>query len=195
MAIFTVVDNMEQGNIPGYKFEREFDMQVSAYPEEGTKTIKQYVFSYCHGMIIRTYERNQYHDSYFYAVVFDGKHESHVQYAATAYGCQGCHAQVDASEELLALYKEFKAKQHEEAVMLRIEQLMKDGVPAYLCKRFNDRLDSFSCDRKESFLKLLKTKKFRSDFRKSLCIQLKNWLLDDNPQYDSPFSPRQMNYL
>lgn len=195
MAIYTTFDNMETGLELGYKFEREFDMQVSAYPEEGTKTIKQYVFSYAHGKVIRCYENNQYHDSYFYAIVFDGENESHIQYASTAYGCQGCHAESDASNELLNDFKKFKKKQDEENNLLQIELLMQDGIPAYLCKRFHEKLKGFQIRDKERFLNLLKTKKFRSEFRKSLFNQVKNWLLDDNPQYNSPLSPRQMNYL
>jgi hypothetical protein len=44
-------------------------------------------------------------------------------------------------------------------------------------------------------IKLLKTKKFRSDFRKSLKEQLVSWIENENPKYDLPFSQKQQNSL
>ena len=42
---------------------------------------------------------------------------------------------------------------------------------------------------------LLNTKQFRSQFRKSCRVQLENWLDHPNPQYERPFSDRQLAYL
>jgi len=44
-------------------------------------------------------------------------------------------------------------------------------------------------------VKLLKTKKFRSEFRKSLQKQLLNWIEEDNSKYPSPFSEKQAKYI
>jgi len=40
-------------------------------------------------------------------------------------------------------------------------------------------------------MKLLKTKKFRSEFRKSLKEQLVQWIENEHPKYDNPFSDKQ----
>ena len=43
-------------------------------------------------------------------------------------------------------------------------------------------------------MKLLKTKKFRSAFRKKLREQLENWI-EGKSEYDKPFSPKQVRAL
>lgn len=57
------------------------------------------------------------------------------------------------------------------------------------------KLLDFSESARNACVKLLRTKKFRSDFRQSLYNQLTSWLNDDNPKYDTPFSNRQWDCL
>ena len=56
------------------------------------------------GRVLETYEENGYHDSDFYAVVWDDETESiiHKQYATTRFYSNGYGAKVDATEEVVA---------------------------------------------------------------------------------------------
>ena len=56
------------------------------------------------GRDLETYEENGYHDSDFYAVVWDDETESiiHKQYATTRFYSNGYGAKVDATEEVVA---------------------------------------------------------------------------------------------
>jgi hypothetical protein len=69
------------------------------------------------GMTVKEYEKNFYDDSDFYAVCWDEEKQTFVDvlYATTRGWTYSCGCEVDASEELLAKYKEFlKAKEKEE---------------------------------------------------------------------------------
>jgi hypothetical protein len=46
-----------------------------------------------------------------------------------------------------------------------------------------------------AMVKLLKVKKFKSEFRKSLRIQLEEWLNSEERKYPMPFSPKQWSTL
>lgn len=154
----------------------------------------QYCFEYHQGRVVDTYEQNGYHDSYFQAVVYleDEDRAIEIEYASTAYGGGGA-AYIDASPELRAKYDDYKRRQAEADRFSKIEHLMEIGVPAYLCSRVFYRLNRL--DIYGECVKLLATKKFRSDFRRSLCQQLIAWLMNDNPEYSRPFSDRQARYL
>ena len=56
------------------------------------------------GRVLETYEENGYHDSDFYAVVWDDETESiiHKQYATTRFYSNGFGAEVDATPEVIA---------------------------------------------------------------------------------------------
>lgn len=56
------------------------------------------------GRVLETYEENGYHDSDFYAVVWDDETESilHKQYATTRFYSNGYGAKVDATPEIIA---------------------------------------------------------------------------------------------
>tara|TARA_X000000950_G_scaffold256475_1_gene321938 strand:+ start:61 stop:681 length:621 start_codon:yes stop_codon:yes gene_type:complete len=56
------------------------------------------------GRVLETYEENGYHDSDFYAVVWDDETESiiHKQYATTRFYSNGYGAKIDATPEVIA---------------------------------------------------------------------------------------------
>lgn len=76
-----------------------------------------------------------------------------------------------------------------------IHELMERGVSSDLAERMFDRSRHWTDDMIDGCAKLLKTQKFRSAFRQSLCDQLKAWLEDDEPVYPYPLSERQAKYL
>jgi len=60
------------------------------------------------------------------------------------------------------------------------------------CQRFLLNLDGAS---QLACIKLLKTKAFRSEFRKSLYQQLMDWIWSSERKHPSPFSPKQWDCL
>ncbi|MBO7526305.1 MAG: hypothetical protein J6T74_00230 [Clostridia bacterium] len=106
-------------------------------------------------------------------------------------------AEVDASEELIALYKKHivNEKRHLEAVHkwklhnaqvetahslnITVKQLKK------LVRTYGDGKIFDGC------VELLSVKKFKSAFRESLATQLRTWLNDPAPKFKFPFSPKQ----
>ncbi len=67
------------------------------------------------------------------------------------------------------------------------------GVDNTWPEAWQRELKGFSSAQRLAAVKLLKTKKFRSDFRASLCDRLKAWLETptDDREYADPFSVRQ----
>lgn len=53
----------------------------------------------------------------------------------------------------------------------------------------------YADDTLSAVFKLLNTKAFRSDFRRSLRDQIVNWLREKNPRFAAPLSPKQLSYL
>ena len=106
-------------------------------------------------------------------------------------------AEVDASEELIVLYKKHivNEKRHLEAVHkwklhnaqvetahslnITVKQLKK------LVRTYGDGKIFDGC------VELLSVKKFKSAFRESLATQLRTWLNDPAPKFKFPFSPKQ----
>lgn len=180
MPVVYWYDSKEKGEQRGGTFVRE---------EHGQFRFESYI-----GCVVDMYEQNGYHDSYFHAVIYlenEDRAFDH-EYAATAYGGGG-NAWIDASDELKAKYRDYLERKAQAARDAEIEELMTEGVPAYLCNRLYRRLKRSDIYR--GCVKLLATKKFRSEFRKSLCNQLIAWLLENEPKYASPFSPKQSEYL
>jgi hypothetical protein len=47
----------------------------------------------------------------------------------------------------------------------------------------------------DGVVRLLKTKKFRSNFRQSMAMQVRAWLADTAPRYNTPLSPKQLRFI
>ena len=159
------------------------------------------------GRCISERERNGYDDSDFYMTVWDdelGK-AYETMFATTrfwSYPAMGSY--VDATPEVMEKYEAWKQEQHKKAVRHRHRQGLKkrhEKLKAVVkAARKNDlkvgqvkRIASMNDYMFEGCMKLL-TSNLRSDFRKSLKTQLIEWLTGEN-EYDSPFSPRQSQYL
>ena len=111
-----------------------------------------------------------------------------------------CRAEVDASPELMKLYKESvnRSNRHMEAVEKwsthnrNIEQanLLNLSVKEFkkLSRTYGGKLFDGCWD-------LLKVKNFRNKFRESLANQLRNWLSEKENKYQYPFSPKQEQFV
>ena len=62
------------------------------------------------GLVLADRERNGYHDSDFYAIVWGGSAPLEVEYATTRAACDGYHCTVDATPEVRAAYDAWRAE-------------------------------------------------------------------------------------
>lgn len=195
---------------PSHKCEGDFEITLGSYDDgkyvPRKETWKQ--FSYAHGKVVMTYERNGYDDSDFIAVCFDTETQSEyrIEYASTRYSSTGFHATVDASDETMAAWDCYRQAQAAEAKRLRdleLQQVIEErmakmvdaGLDSFTINQFLSRSTGWSESIQEGCYALLKTKKFRSKFRESLRNQLVAWLQDPAPSHPTPFSTRQLEFL
>lgn len=77
------------------------------------------------GRVVRLRERNGYHDSDFYALVWHGVDAEHpveeICYGSTSSWTYHNHASVDASPEIMAEYKTWEAERWQAAYAARVE--------------------------------------------------------------------------
>ena len=156
------------------------------------------------GKVVSTYEDNGYHDSYFYAVVWDddAKAPRKIETHSTAFSCGKAGASVDATPERQAAYAAWmaaitrratiKAKLERRAIVHSIAR-----VANVRPSRVGRLRDAYSRpDVREAVEKLVVSRpRMRSKFRASLADQVIDWLKSDNPHYDRPLSPNQLRCL
>lgn len=156
-----------------------------------------------HGLCIEDRERNGYHDSDFYMVVWnpdEGKPES-IEYASTRGWCYPCYSShADATPEVMELYHAWRKKMDRRRHILsrweRRRTLNKLRDEMQLDSRVDvQRLQQAVGDYFFQYHKLLKTKRFRSDFRRSLADQVRRWIADPDSEYRRPLTNKQQNYL
>lgn len=166
--------------------------------------------SYSHvGLCLSDREYNGYDDSDWYMLVWDAdKQCAHeILFATTrgwtypAYG-----SKPDAGPEVRAAYDAWRARKAAEAkARMRAEkaaalraQRADDTALAALVGCTRTRIKALRAAMGEQFaacITLLKTKNFRSGFRKSCADQVRAWLLDPAPKYDTPLSYKQRQYI
>lgn len=146
------------------------------------------------GMVVESgYERVQVMsdvwESWSYGIVYDVVTDKVTKIYA--------RAEVDASEELIALYKKHieNEKRHNEAVRkwnLHNAQIEKAHSLNITVKQLNKLVSTYGDGRVfEGCVELLSVKKFKSAFRESLSTQLRTWLNDPAPKFKFPFSHKQ----
>jgi hypothetical protein len=170
------------------------------------------------GLCLRDRERNGYDDSDFYMLVWDpvAKEAKEICFATTrgwTYPSYG--SSVDATPEVRAEYAAWQKKMERRAKAQRILGWRKDRrayaqkcgitvfqvdalllaitgvkIPAFYFGRATGHYATF-----EAMMKLLATRKFRSDFRASMAAQVRSWLGESSHKYATPLSPRQLSYL
>jgi hypothetical protein len=191
MSIFTLTRN--DCIPPIYNSIKE----LADYHKSQLKNADDYVIvEELRGKVLFTGERIFASDSDFYAVVWSDEKNAPVEidYATTRGWTYLNSATVDATHEVQSKYESYlrrkriidtkvqrdKSKQKAREMGITIFQLRK------LDKAYNGN---------ELYLnpiyKLLKVKRFRSEFRASLAKQIRTWLDNPNPSYETPLSPKQ----
>lgn len=152
------------------------------------------------GKVVALRERNGYDDSDFYATYLGedgGFHET--QYATTRGWTYPNGASVDATPEIHAAYRRhldgIERRRREESARI---QAAKDAAAMSKARlsaaEFSDLAAAYQGRTLESVLALLTVRNFRSEFRKSLAAQLRQWLATPAEQRDhpTPLSRRQL---
>lgn len=159
------------------------------------------------GRVLRTGERNGYHDSDFYALYWDDETASvkMVEYASTRGWTYPNSADIDATPEVIALAEAWdaalRAQREAAAAAERARKLAETADACDLTLEQLERLVRAAAGRLDlsherariviALLSTLKAQRFRSEFRKSLAEHVRAWALNDAPGYDSPLSFKQ----
>lgn len=155
-----------------------------------------------HGLCLSDYERNGYHDSDWYMIVWNPEKgcTEEIEFASTrgwTYPCYGSSA--DATPEVIAAWEAWKAanirRKRIQAKWWARRQIRENAAKAAITTgQYRKLLNNFSGETLTRVFKLL-TSNLRSEFRKSMAKQLRDWLDDPAPKYSRPFSEKQLYYV
>lgn len=155
-----------------------------------------------HGLCLYEREENGYDDSDFFMTVWNPEKNcpEEICFASTrgwTYPCYGSKA--DATPEVIAAWEAWKeAKIRRNRIQAkwwaRKEAREKAKQARISTAEYRKLRNSFN---PETFVRVLKllTSNLRSDFRKSMAKQLRDWLADPAPKYARPFSEKQLYYI
>lgn len=164
------------------------------------------------GLCLYERERNMYDDSDFFMIVWDP--EAHctkeIMFASTrfwSYPCMASHP--DATPEVKVEFTAWRIEQDRRNDILRrwgdrrrrINMANDLGITRSDLKRLMTIYHRQSLETKRNpddfdlIVTLLKTKNFRSNFRKSLADQIRKWLKTPDSSYGKPLSQKQMASL
>lgn len=154
------------------------------------------------GRVLALVEKNGYQDSDF-SVVYQTDSGFIVtrNYGTTRAWCYNNNAYVDATKEMYVEWEAQQAKEREylrkEREAFRLEELTKLAAETNTTVEGLRRLENAlgTGDGYRSILVLLRTKRFRSEFRSKLCAQVRVWMDEENPKYNYPLSAKQMLYI
>lgn len=165
---------------------------------------KYVLSSYAHGCVVKEREANFYHDSDFYATYWDAETGTFKEtlFATTRGWCYPClGTSVDATPEIMAKWEQHqKAQERRARILYRWHERRKlnETAAAIGTSRADVvRLKSVTGRDFDKVIKLLKSehaKRLRSEFRKSLARQIRDWIAGDS-KFNKPLSPRQALYL
>lgn len=162
------------------------------------------------GLCVRDFERNGYHDSDFYMVVWNPeKHELEtIEFASTrgwSYPCYG--SWVDATPEVLrdvANYTDAMERlNHMSKFKADVERLCRlRSIAKEVAERNGFHHTRLTGLRKVmnltdlgAIINLIDNPRIRSPFKIKLRTQVLAWLKDTKPKYNTPLSKKQMTYI
>lgn len=177
-----------------------------------------YVRELHHGLVLSTGERNGYHDSDFTVTVWDpvkGEPDTFV-YASTSYPTQHLWARVDAPESVVEAYQALSSYRLRRGGVMalraaskaRAEVSRKLGCRMSAIRRLEagmgqkfapvpswETKQDIAIDRVIRLATSFIDNRLRSPFKKKLAEQVIAWLRDPSPQYRTPLSPRQLDFV
>lgn len=157
------------------------------------------------GLCISDREANGYDDSDWFMTVWDpvSKCASEICFASTRGWTYPCYASSpDATPEVMAEYKAWAAEKARRASIKAKWSLRRADTKLATELGLQSRADLRrlrtalgNADTFKAVCKLLRTRKFRSEFRSKLCQQVRSWLSDPAPKYPTPLSTKQLQYV
>lgn len=168
-----------------------------------TKASPLLLYSSFAGKCLKDREMNGYDDSDFYMTVWDDAINAprEIMFATTRGWSYPCYSSaVDATAEVKAKYEAFLANARkvaaDKAAAARAAGIKADAKACGVDESAIEKLmAAYMPETYKAVAKLLATKKFKSEFRKSLADQVRNWLADAAPKYPTPLSMKQVSYL
>lgn len=168
--------------------------------------------------LVEDREQNLYHDSYFYATIFNPETLDYFEfeYGSTAYANtptfasdipektitrhkDGKHEEVkftcDTPKEVKDLYRRVIKVHTKLEIRDKMKKLANELSLATYHEAYKLRGAYYKEEEFEAVCNLLRVKKFRSNFRKSLSEQVRDWIKDPSPKYEKPLSPKQISYI
>lgn len=173
------------------------DYTMVDYTDNGFDKMGDYVrVTFAVGRVISLREANGYHDSDFYATYMrDDGTITEFQYATTRGWTYANGAMVDATDEVVKGYEDIVAVRREQAAAAREEMLNREASKCNLTREQYDRLRSvYNGDTLRAVVKLLSSN-LRSPFRIKLAHQVRAWLDEESPKYNTPLSAKQLYYV
>ncbi len=153
------------------------------------------------GTTVYTGERNGYDDSDFYAIFYNAATDRFEEsvYASTRGWTYTAGAVVDATPEIYALWEQHKKRDQRNAKARWLKEEKKNrSARAHKCSLSIKDVEALATAFPEKAVRdgvfdLLKTKKFRNEFRAKLAQQVRDWLATpaSDRQYGAPLSPKQ----
>jgi len=163
---------------------------------------KNELVRFAFGRVVSDRERNQYHDSDFFVTYqTDAGGYPERQYGTTRGWAYLNTATIDATPEVKAHHVEFEKRVQELSRKLREEREAEEraelavevGLTAEQVLKIQNCYPNL--DVQDAIWRLLRTKKFRSDFRQKLAQTIRVWVADENPKYPKPLSAKQIQYI
>lgn len=181
------------------KYETKFGVKADSvtaweWPNKDAIQSEDVRATFATGRVVCVYEQNGYNDSDFFAVYIDDAGRSrHVCYGTTRAWSYANTAAVDATPEVMEAYEriqeEIAARDWAKEEARRNEEAAKCGITREqydrLCAVYGGNLDI-----RDAIVKLLSSK-LRSEFRKNLAKQVREWLDNPNPKHRTPLSTKQ----
>ena len=188
------------------------EAQAHSYAYNGGRMSEEnhVTISYTHvGLCLFDYERNGYDDSDFYMAVWNpekGEREDILFASTRGWSYPSYGSKPDATPEVKAAHDAWraaKAAQHEQerrdekARAIRAQRADDAKLAAEVGTR-PARVRALRRVMGEQYpacVTLLRTKNFRSAFRKNCADQIREWLIEETPKYDCPLSRKQKQYI
>lgn len=178
--------------------------------QKPTKSSTVLLYETHHGFCLFEREYNGYDDSDFYMTYWDEQEgcPKEVMFGTTRAYCYSMGSRADATPEVKAKYEAWRTEQArvqriaqraEKARQLRAARTadrelaeLAGGVPPL---RVRSLRRTYGPEIFAGIERLLRTRKFRSTFRANIAKQIRDWLADPAPQYSTPLSRRQVQYI
>jgi hypothetical protein len=186
---------------PGFNLDRK--------PEDVTKSMAfgPYVtitWDTHQGLCIEEFERNRYHDSDFYMVIWNPetkKPENYCFASTRGWSYPSYNSRADATPEVMAEYKAYVAASERKARICaawkrRGEQVrIARAIGESNYRKLSKLRAGIPAECYNAAIKLITSTRTRNSFKLSLRQQILDWYFNPEPRYSQPLTRKQWQYV